>query len=100
MMNTKVAYLVVICAVLAAVVEGEAEVAGSAAVMNCNPVQLSPCAAAISSSGNPSGQCCAKIKQQRPCLCQYMKNPFLQKLINSPGAKKVAASCGTPFPTC
>ncbi|KAI3453060.1 hypothetical protein Pfo_009723 [Paulownia fortunei] len=94
-MNSKVACLA-ICVVLV-VLLGEFEVTRA---VTCNPLQLSPCAAAITSSSSPSAACCAKIKEQRPCLCQYMKNPNLQKFINSPGAKKVASSCGTPFPTC
>ncbi|KAG5602187.1 hypothetical protein H5410_033557 [Solanum commersonii] len=57
----------------------------------CSPVQLSPCLGAIRSSSPPSKLCCSKIKQQKPCLCQYLKNPTLKKYVNSPGAKKVAA---------
>ncbi|KAK4375526.1 hypothetical protein RND71_006203 [Anisodus tanguticus] len=64
----------------------------------CSPVQLSPCLGAIRSSSPPSKLCCSKIKQQKPCLCQYLKNPTLKKYVNSPGAKKVARSCGVPYP--
>ncbi|KAI3714379.1 hypothetical protein L1987_72979 [Smallanthus sonchifolius] len=71
------------------------------AATNCNPIQLSPCATAIlSAATTPSETCCGKIKEQRPCLCNYIKNPTLQKFINTPNARKVAATCGTPFPTC
>ncbi|KAI7739979.1 hypothetical protein M8C21_004394 [Ambrosia artemisiifolia] len=70
------------------------------AATNCNPIQLSPCATAILSSTAPSEACCGKLKEQRPCLCNYIKNPRLQKFINTPNARKVAATCGTPFPTC
>ncbi|CAN4098280.1 unnamed protein product [Withania somnifera] len=66
----------------------------------CNPVQLSPCLGAISSSSPPTKLCCSRIKQQKPCLCQYLKNPNLKKYVNSPGAKKVARSCGVPYPRC
>ncbi|KAI4331490.1 hypothetical protein MLD38_029677 [Melastoma candidum] len=66
----------------------------------CNPLQLSSCASAITSSIPPSALCCSKIKEQEPCLCQYMKNPSLKGFISSPNAKKVAATCGTPFPSC
>ncbi|KAM1453557.1 hypothetical protein EV1_003170 [Malus domestica] len=41
-----------------------------------------------------------KLKKQSPCLCQYVKNPNLQKLVNFPNAKKVADNCGSPFSTC
>ncbi|KAK6787588.1 hypothetical protein RDI58_016113 [Solanum bulbocastanum] len=66
----------------------------------CSPIQLSPCLGAIRSSSPPSKLCCSKIKQQKPCLCQYLKNPTLKKYVNSPGAKKVARSCGVPYPRC
>ncbi|XP_071701645.1 non-specific lipid-transfer protein 2-like [Rutidosis leptorrhynchoides] len=67
---------------------------------DCNPIQLIPCATAILSSSAPSEACCVKIKEQRPCLCKYIKNPRLQKFINTPNAKKVIKNCGTSFPTC
>ncbi|OIT02830.1 non-specific lipid-transfer protein 2 [Nicotiana attenuata] len=66
----------------------------------CSPVQLSPCLGAIRSSTPPSKLCCSKIKQQKPCLCQYLKNPNLKKYVNSPAAKKVARTCGVPYPRC
>lgn len=94
-MNAKVVPLAICVVLLVVAVSDEVE-----AAVTCNPVQLSPCASAITSSGNPTEVCCAKIKEQSPCLCEYMKNPYLQRFINSPGAKKVANSCGTPFPKC
>ncbi|CDP00664.1 unnamed protein product [Coffea canephora] len=71
-----------------------------AKAVTCNPLQLSPCANAITSSSSPTAICCSKIKEQRPCLCSYMRNPNLKKFISSPNARKVANTCGTPFPQC
>ncbi|BAT93804.1 hypothetical protein VIGAN_08034100 [Vigna angularis var. angularis] len=68
--------------------------------VTCNALQLSACASAITSSNPPSSVCCSKLKEQRPCLCQYLKDPNLKKLVNSPNARKVANACGSPFPTC
>ncbi|KAI9088577.1 hypothetical protein K1719_029691 [Acacia pycnantha] len=68
--------------------------------VTCNALQLSACASAITSSTPPTSLCCTKLKEQRPCLCGYMKNPNLQKLVNSPNARKVADACASPFPTC
>ncbi|GMH17058.1 hypothetical protein Nepgr_018899 [Nepenthes gracilis] len=79
-------------------VMGEGQVAMAA--VTCSPVQLSSCANAIISSSPPSELCCTKIREQAPCLCQYMRDPTLSKFINTPNARKVAASCGTPFPKC
>ncbi|XP_061357752.1 non-specific lipid-transfer protein 2-like [Gastrolobium bilobum] len=68
--------------------------------VTCNALQLSACASAITSSNPPTSVCCTKLKEQRPCLCQYLKDPNLKKLVNSPNARKVADTCGSPFPTC
>ncbi|KAA3459749.1 hypothetical protein ERO13_A12G267200v2 [Gossypium hirsutum] len=68
--------------------------------VTCSPTQLSSCVSAITSSSPPSKLCCSKIKEQKPCLCQYLKNPNLKKFINTPNARKVASTCGTPFPKC
>ncbi|KAL9372408.1 hypothetical protein Peur_034652 [Populus x canadensis] len=68
--------------------------------VTCSPAQLSSCVNAITSSTPPTNLCCSKIKEQKPCLCQYLKNPKLKKFINTPNARKVASTCGTPFPKC
>ncbi|XP_022868833.1 non-specific lipid-transfer protein 2-like [Olea europaea var. sylvestris] len=66
----------------------------------CTPTALSPCMSAISSGTPPSKLCCSKIKEQQPCLCQYLKDPNLRKFVNSPNAKKIASTCGVPQPKC
>ncbi|KAG2709410.1 hypothetical protein I3760_05G237500 [Carya illinoinensis] len=68
--------------------------------ITCDPLELSACAGAITSSTAPSATCCNKLKEQRSCLCQYVKDPNLQKLVNSPNARNVGDICGTPFPRC
>ncbi|GFS32810.1 hypothetical protein Acr_00g0024820 [Actinidia rufa] len=91
----KVTYIAV-CAVLVLLVWGGQMCMGA----TCNPLELSPCASAIITAKPPTPACCNKLKEQRPCLCQYLKNPNLQKFINSPNANKVATTCGSPFPSC
>ncbi|XP_048231112.1 non-specific lipid-transfer protein 2 [Ricinus communis] len=66
----------------------------------CSPLELSSCLPAITSSSQPSPTCCGKLKEQKPCLCGYLKNPNLKPYISSPGAKKVAHSCGVALPNC
>nr|WOE53365.1 non-specific lipid-transfer protein type 2 [Citrullus colocynthis] len=68
--------------------------------VKCSPLQLSSCVSAITSAVPPSKLCCSKIKEQKPCLCNYMQNPTLKKFVASPNARKVANTCGTPFPKC
>ncbi|KAK4490553.1 hypothetical protein RD792_001235 [Penstemon davidsonii] len=76
-----------------------AEVQDAAAV-NCTPTELSPCLAAITGGGTPSQQCCDKLKEQKPCFCNYLKNPSLKPYVDSPNSKKVAAACGVTIPSC
>ncbi|KAG4907530.1 hypothetical protein JHK82_056188 [Glycine max] len=88
-----------LCIMLTLLLLGQSELLCMAAV-TCNALQLSACASAITSSTPPSALCCSKLKEQRPCLCQYLKDPNLKKLVNSPNARMVANACGSPFPTC
>lgn len=69
-------------------------------VMACNPLELSSCADAILSGANPSATCCAKLKQQQPCFCEYVKKPNLKGYINSKNGRKVADTCKVPIPRC
>ncbi|KAJ8773080.1 hypothetical protein K2173_028257 [Erythroxylum novogranatense] len=68
--------------------------------VTCNPFQLSPCAAAITSGAPPSPLCCTRLKEQKPCLCQYLKDPRFGSYVNSPNAKKVASTCRASNPKC
>ncbi|KAL1556132.1 non-specific lipid-transfer protein 2-like [Salvia divinorum] len=92
-MKKGVAALFVMVVMAAAVVH-------DAAAVECNPIQLVPCLGAISPGQNPSPQCCAKLKEQQPCFCQYIRNPQFKPYVDSPNAKKVAAFCGIKPPTC
>lgn len=85
------------CLVVAVVVLAEAH---ETTAVTCNAMELSPCMSAITGSGAPSPACCAKLKEQQPCFCQYMKNPMLRPYVDSPNAKKIAATCGVATPTC
>jgi len=71
-----------------------------AKALTCSPVEFSPCLGSITTSSPPTSVCCQKLREQRPCFCGYLKNPSLIQYIYSPGARRVASSCGVPFPTC
>lgn len=88
-MAKNVAAFALVAVIVAAVLLAEASRTEAA----CSPVQLSPCAPAIMSNKPPSGACCARLRQQKPCLCGYLKNPALKRYVNSPGAKRVASTC-------
>ncbi|KAG8474514.1 hypothetical protein CXB51_031387 [Gossypium anomalum] len=90
---------VALCVVALAVVlfSGESR---TAEAVTCNPTELAPCSAALTSPTPPSSTCCSKLKAQQPCLCTYIKNPSLKQYVNNPNAKKVASTCGVPYPKC
>nr|KAJ0192584.1 hypothetical protein LSAT_V11C800446420 [Lactuca sativa] len=71
-----------------------------ATAATCSVTQLSPCLPAFTSSARPSAQCCSQLKQQRPCLCGYIRNPSLRSYVTSPNARKVASTCGVSIPKC
>ncbi|KAF9619963.1 hypothetical protein IFM89_010579 [Coptis chinensis] len=66
----------------------------------CDATQLSPCLGAITSGSPPSPACCTRLKSQRSCLCQYLKNPNLSRFVNTPNARRVGSRCGVPYPRC
>ncbi|XVF81892.1 hypothetical protein PTKIN_Ptkin15bG0192400 [Pterospermum kingtungense] len=90
-----VAFCVV--ALVVVVLSGETR---KAEAVTCAPTELSPCLPAITSSAPPSAGCCSKLKEQKPCLCGYLKDPTFQQYINNPKTKQVASTCGVAFPKC
>nr|GFA17669.1 non-specific lipid-transfer protein 2-like [Tanacetum cinerariifolium] len=75
------------------------EILGATAV-TCNYLELVPCSGAITSSQAPSGACCGKIREQRPCLCGYLRNPSLRSLVSPAAAQRIASQCGVSVPQC
>ncbi|KAF8091620.1 hypothetical protein N665_0441s0027 [Sinapis alba] len=75
-------------------------VADNALGAACDAKQLQPCLAAITGGGQPSGDCCAKLKEQQSCLCGFAKNPAFAQYISSPNSRKVLTACGVPYPSC
>ncbi|KAL8245816.1 hypothetical protein R6Q59_007032 [Mikania micrantha] len=68
--------------------------------VTCSVTELSPCIPSFTSPTPPSKECCTKLKEQKPCLCGYIKNPSLKQYVTSPYAKKVSSACGVPIPKC
>ncbi|KAK4733412.1 hypothetical protein R3W88_007673 [Solanum pinnatisectum] len=68
--------------------------------VTCNVMELVPCSPAIISGQPPSEVCCAKLKEQVPCLCGYFNDPTLKPYVGSPNAQKVFQTCGVPIPKC
>ncbi|XP_028775892.1 non-specific lipid-transfer protein 2-like [Neltuma alba] len=78
--------------VMVALILAAAELPHMAEAVTSSPAARSPCIGAITSSSPPSSQCCQKLKEQKRCLCGYLKNPSLRQYVNSSGAKKVSSS--------
>ncbi|KAM0003345.1 putative bifunctional inhibitor/plant lipid transfer protein/seed storage helical [Helianthus debilis subsp. tardiflorus] len=68
--------------------------------VTCEPTQLMSCLKPILNGTPPPSKCCRKLKEQKPCMCRYMKDPSLAKYVKSPGAKKVAKACHVTVPKC
>ncbi|KAK6128743.1 hypothetical protein DH2020_037498 [Rehmannia glutinosa] len=64
------------------------------------PDRAEPVPSGDNGSGKPSPECCAKLKEQVPCLCGYISNPVTRPYINSPNAKNIAEICGVEIPKC
>nr|GLL21537.1 non-specific lipid-transfer protein 2 [Ipomoea trifida] len=93
------AWLEVCCAVfvlvtVVVVVLAEAQFSWAA----CDVNQLSPCLSAFTANAPPSTLCCQRLKQQKPCFCQYLKDPTLKQYLSA--GKKVATACKVSFPKC
>ncbi|KAL6848615.1 hypothetical protein ACP4OV_021198 [Aristida adscensionis] len=73
---------------------------GAGAEAACDATALTPCAGAIIGNAAPTAACCARMKEQQPCMCTYARDPNLQRYVNSPNGKKVMATCKVPVPTC
>ncbi|KAL5230400.1 hypothetical protein ABZP36_029176 [Zizania latifolia] len=74
--------------------------APGAEAATCDALQLAPCAGAIIGNAAPTSSCCSRMKEQQPCLCQYARDPNLQRYVSSPNGKKVMAACRVPVPSC
>uniref|UniRef100_A0A453JCW8 Bifunctional inhibitor/plant lipid transfer protein/seed storage helical domain-containing protein n=3 Tax=Aegilops tauschii TaxID=37682 RepID=A0A453JCW8_AEGTS len=54
----------------------------------------------ITTGAKPSGACCANLRAQQACFCQYAKDPSLGAYIRSPHARETLVSCGLAVPHC
>ncbi|XP_019154613.1 PREDICTED: non-specific lipid-transfer protein 2-like [Ipomoea nil] len=93
--------LVSLCVVvLVMMCGGGMGVGDAAAAVSCSVTELEACLPAMLFGQSPSGECCSKLREQAPCLCEYMRNPSLRPYVDSPNATKIAAACAVAIPTC
>ncbi|TYI29188.1 hypothetical protein ES332_A05G299100v1 [Gossypium tomentosum] len=70
------------------------------AAVTCNPIELSPCLAAVMSSTPPSETCCSRLREQTPCFCGYLNDPSLRQFADNPIIRTVGNACGVAYPQC
>ncbi|KAK8626969.1 hypothetical protein V6N13_134598 [Hibiscus sabdariffa] len=87
---------VALCVVAVAVVVFSGETRMTEAAV-CDLLRLGPCTPALVSVA-PSTECCSKLKEQQPCLCEHLKNPAFGQFVKNPNSKKVAAICNVQWP--
>ncbi|CAA7397676.1 unnamed protein product [Spirodela intermedia] len=68
--------------------------------VRCNPSEMLPCSGALFFSRPPSTDCCARLREQQPCFCQYLKNPSLSSYFSSQNARRVVTTCRVPPSRC
>ena len=70
-------------------------------VLSASPTRkLTVCMPAITTGAKPSNTCCASLRAQQACFCQYAKDPSLGRYITSPHARETLVSCGLAVPQC
>ncbi|KAL6873889.1 hypothetical protein ACP4OV_013971 [Aristida adscensionis] len=65
----------------------------------CNPAALSPCGGALAGGAVTPG-CCAQLRAQQGCLCQYARNPAYRAYVTGSVAQSVVAACRLPKLRC
>ncbi|XP_057809419.1 non-specific lipid-transfer protein 2-like [Salvia miltiorrhiza] len=76
-----------------------AALAHETVAVTCTATELISCLGPITTGEAPSAECCAKLKEQQPCFCQYINNPQYKPYFDSPNAKKLADACKVTIPT-
>ncbi|KAF8010194.1 hypothetical protein BT93_J0968 [Corymbia citriodora subsp. variegata] len=67
----------------------------------CDASQLAPCLPAVMPPFlPPTDACCSGLREQQPCLCDYLKDPRYRRYVESPRAKKILEDCQVPYPQC
>ncbi|KVI08844.1 hypothetical protein Ccrd_012782 [Cynara cardunculus var. scolymus] len=66
----------------------------------CNLFELSPCLGPALFFVPPSGSCCGRLREQEPCLCEYVRTLTYGRYLSSFGARRVVQACGMVTPQC
>ncbi|KAH0685455.1 hypothetical protein KY290_016726 [Solanum tuberosum] len=67
--------------------------------LQCDKVDLGPCAYAFLENDSPTQKCCAALKEEtQKCLCDFLRSPATVELVKFP--QVVFRLCKIPFPKC
>ncbi|ERN17259.1 hypothetical protein AMTRI_Chr12g235180 [Amborella trichopoda] len=66
----------------------------------CDVSTLTPCGRAFYYSQPPTATCCSRLQDQKPCYCQYLKDPRYSGFINSRKGKSILDACKVSIPKC
>ncbi|KAK3036545.1 hypothetical protein RJ639_030986 [Escallonia herrerae] len=71
-----------------------------AKAVECDVAELAICAPVFTLSQPPSKACCSKVREQQPCLYEYLKDPLLKPFVDFPYARRAVKACYVPSPKC
>ncbi|KAJ1294920.1 hypothetical protein BS78_01G183200 [Paspalum vaginatum] len=74
--------------------------AAASRLLNCNVEDLEVCAPAFIAGANPTEECCANLRMQEPCYCQYAYDPVYGQYVNRPAVHVTIIDCHIAVPTC
>ncbi|KAL6648930.1 hypothetical protein ACP70R_013154 [Stipagrostis hirtigluma subsp. patula] len=73
--------------------------AGGASAATCNASELRACVPALTTGVAPTAACCAGMRAQKGCLCEFAKNPKYGRYLG-PNARRTLAACAISLPRC
>ncbi|GMH27211.1 hypothetical protein Nepgr_029054 [Nepenthes gracilis] len=94
-MKIQVSHLAFYLAVVAAAVVLLEEITLSSAQQGCVECPGGPGSAGFKVEALPSPAACAKLREQKPLLCAYLKNPKYKKYVGD--ARRIAGACHIPI---
>ncbi|EEF34333.1 Nonspecific lipid-transfer protein, putative, partial [Ricinus communis] len=94
-MMKKVSWLFCLYAVMVMLTGAE-----TAQAVVCSSVELNVCTPALVMSSEPSKLCCQKAMEQRPCYCEFLRDPNLKQFFSNAADRRLANACGFPYPVC
>ncbi|TVU32170.1 hypothetical protein EJB05_23891, partial [Eragrostis curvula] len=68
--------------------------AESSGKLDCHPKLLSVCLPALIHGVAPTPGCCANLRAQQDCFCQYKRDPTFRSYLTGVNGQHTLKSCG------